>query len=229
MTSGRNLSIASLAALTSLGVGFGAWSGLTGPNVAGVQLEIAGRNLAAASSLSEVIDITESVIGTPEVVTIHETVIRNAPDRIKLAEHVHVSGAGPDYSYTRTLTQIGGSCWTTVSSSQMIQQLPCEASTVRIRTLTAAETDSGVTDSGGVYSLSQKVATEYLRRSVSSPIGMVTIQVRITGEYVTWEHVAFYETVSGGTVIVDQTTQIANIDHAPRILEPAGPPTATVG
>lgn len=229
MISGRNTSVASLALLACLGVGFGAWSGLTGPNVAGMQLQVAGDNVAAASSLSEASDITESVIGTPEVVTLHETRVRNAPDRVAFVETVHISGAGPAYSYTRTLTQIGDSCWTTIASARKVEPLPCEASTLRIRPLTAAETASGVTSSDGTYSLSQHVAVEYLETSVSFPIGMVTFQFRITGDYVTWEHVGFDEALDGATVIVDQTTRFADFDRAPRILEPAGPPTATAG
>jgi hypothetical protein len=227
--SGRHLSVASVAVLGCLGAGFGAWSGFTNPPIAGVQLQIASQNLAAISSFTATVDETESVVGTGEVVTIREVVHHQAPDREFVMETTHVAGVEIPYSYSRTLTQIGGSCWTTVSGPRNVTPLTCSASNVRVKPLSNPQTQSSVTYNNGTYSISPNVAQKYLKASTPYPIGMVTFEARIDGEYVSWEHISFVLAVSGATIDVVQTTQFGEFGSAPPVTAPEGAPTAIAG
>ena len=229
MIAGRRMSLASVAILAALGTGFASWSGFTSPEIAGVQLQIASENLAAASSFTSIIDETESVFGSSEVIIIHEMVHHRAPDRLSVVDTVHYTGAGvTHYSFTRTLTQIGDSCWTTIAGPTRpgnLKPLGCSASTLRHVSLSSAETQS-VTEHNGTYYLSSTVAEKYLSQYVPYPIGMVKIEARIEGEYISWQRISFELAASNATIDVVETTKFSDYGTTPPIPTPPGPMTA---
>jgi hypothetical protein len=230
MISGRQMSLASVVVMASLGAGFGAWSGFTNPQIAGVQLQIASENLAAVSSFTATVDETESVVGTAEVLTVREFIHHQGPDREFVMETTHVAGTQVPYAYTRTLTQIGDSCWTSVSGAPPgVKPLGCSASTVRVKPLSEPEIQSAVTYNSGTYSVSPTVAQKVLKASIGDSIGMVTFEVRIEGDYVSWEHVSFDLAISGATIDVVQTTQFGDFGSGPSVTTPIGAPTAKAG
>jgi hypothetical protein len=227
MVAGRLLSITTVLVLGVLGAGFAAWSGLTNPQVAGEQLQVAELNTAAASNFTITIDEVEDVVGTSEVATIHEVVHYQAPDRQSVVENTQVAGIPDAYSYKRTRTQIGDSCWTTVSGPQGLEPLACQASELSPHPLTTAETRSSVTYSNGVYSLSAAAARKFLSRSISGPIGMATFEARLAGLYLGWQRVSFNVAQANATFQIVQISQLSDVGTTPSIATPPGPPTAT--
>jgi hypothetical protein len=79
MIGGRYLSIASVVAVTALGAGFCVWSGLTGPQIAGVQVEAASVNTGATSFVTD-IEATQSVVESPEVIRSLTVTVWQPPD-----------------------------------------------------------------------------------------------------------------------------------------------------
>jgi hypothetical protein len=224
MMGARSLSVLSVAFLTLLSAGSAAWSGFTNPNVAAVQLQIARENLAAASSFTAVVDVTESVFGTSEVGTVHQVVHYQAPDREFIFETGHEDLGVRSLSYTRTLTQIGDSCWTTVSTSA-VGPFACQTSTVQVLPFSAAELSS-VTDNDGLYALSGSAAELLLKQLDPGPTGMAAFEARIAGEYISRTRVSFVFSQSNAAIGVVQTTQFSDFGSSPPIVVPPGPPTA---
>jgi hypothetical protein len=227
MIGGRYLSIASVAAMSVLGAGFAAWSGLTGPEVAGVQLEAASAN-TAATSFVEKTDSTESVIGTVEVVTTEDTNISDPPDRIRLVRTGRVTGVDQDYSYRLTLTQVRNACWTTVEGPARLAPIQCEALRVRAEPLTNVATGSDVTYRDGIYSLSSVSCERLIDPLVGAPVGMCSFEAEISGSFLSWQRLSFITSVKGASVIVVQSTRLSHFGDVPPIATPTGPPTATV-
>ena len=222
---GRYLSVGSVVAVGVLGAGFAAWSGLTGPVVAGVQLAAASENTAASSFMATV-EATESVIGTDEVITVVDMNVRQVPDRATVVRNGEVTGVAQDRSYRLTLTQVRDSCWTTVEPPGM-EPLECGMSRVHVMDLPGADTTSGVTVEDGTYSLSPVACRRFITADVSDPIGMCSVQFRISGSYISWERISFYEAISGANIQVVETIRFSNYGDVPAITTPAGPPTAT--
>ncbi len=225
MTAGRYLSIGSVVAVGVLGAAFAAWSGLTGPTIAGVQLTAASENTAASSFMATV-DATESVIGTDEVITVLDMNVREVPDRATVVREGEVTGVAQDRSYRLTLTQVGDSCWTTVEPPGT-KPLECEMSRVHVMSLPAADTTSGVTVEDGTYSLDPVACRRFISAEVSDSIGMCSVGFRISGSYISWERISFYEAISGANIQVVETIRFSHYGDVPEITTPAGPPTAT--
>jgi hypothetical protein len=227
MIAGRYLSIGSLAVMSVLGAGFAAWSGFTGPEVAGAQLEAASAN-TAATSFVEITDSTESVIGTVEVITTEDMNTSDPPDRIRLIRTGRVTGVDQDYSYRLTLTQIGNACWTTVEGPARLPAIQCEALRVRAEPLMHALTGSDVTDRDGIYSLSSASCERFISPLVGAPVGMCSFEATIGGSFLSWQRLSFITSVRGESVIVVQNTRLSHFGDVSPITTPPGPPTATV-
>jgi hypothetical protein len=225
MTAGRLTSIASVLAVGVLGAGFAAWSGLTGPQVAGVQLRSAAQN-SAASSFVAIVDATESVTGTDEVITTQDTTVREAPDRATQIRSGEVTGIDNDYSFRLTLTQVGNSCWTTERPPGE-HPLECQMSRIRPMPPPLADTETGVTVEAGTYSLSPAASESIITSQISGPVGMSSIQYRISGSYLSWERVSFNVSVSGADLEILETLRFSHYGDVPPIATPPGRPTAT--
>ncbi|MGO9344515.1 MAG: hypothetical protein ACLP6E_18665 [Acidimicrobiales bacterium] len=230
MIAGRNLSLGSVAALAALSASFGAWSATSGPAVAEVQLSDAAQNLAAATSFVEVADLTEGVIGTADQEQIHEVVDYEAPNRVSVTQTVRVTTAVRHTSSDRTLIQIGSSCWTHLSGSPG-SPLACSGKTRQrfLDVLLRLESSSGVTDVSGTYFLSRQDSTTEIQTLAAGQfsIGMPSVEVRMSGDTISWERLSFDAGVTGGSILIDDVINFMDIDHGPAVLQPAGAPTAT--
>jgi hypothetical protein len=227
---GRSLSLGSVALLAALSASFGAWSAESGPAVADVQLSDAAQNLAAATSLVEVADETEGVIGTAAQAQIHEVVDYQAPDRQSVTLTIRATTPVRDTYSVRTLIQIGPSCWTHATGTQE-SPLPCsrQAQQQFFDALQKLESSSGVTEVGGTYFLSPKDSrTEIQGLSPGElSVGMASVEVHISGETISSIRLSFNAGVKGSTILVDDAITFMDIDQGPAVVEPAGPPTAT--
>jgi hypothetical protein len=224
MIGGRYLSIASVLSVAALGAGFGAWSGLTGPQVAGAQLEAASVNTAGTSFVA-VVDVTQSVVGTIEVIRSHDVNVWQPPGRASQIETVAVTGADHDVSYSRTITRVGDSCWTTVEGPASLKPLLCTK--VNVRPMTSAETASGVTDVDGTYALDAAASQKFVSAGTSGTVGMCAVEARLSGSFITWQQISFTVALTSATVEVLETARFSHVGHAPPIATPSGPPTAT--
>jgi hypothetical protein len=225
MAAGKLESILSLVVLTALAVGFGAWSGLTGPELTSVDLQVASADLASASGFLATQNITESVVGSDEVVTVQESVDWQAPDRVALTQTTRVTDESGDYTYVRTLTQIGDSCWSVVVRGPAdLKPLACTTQSNRLKILTAAET-AGAIENDGVYLLSPGGGDAYLSSRKLEAFGMVSIEMRISGDYLSWQRFAFDESVSGANVEVVEVVGFKDVGNAPPVARPSGDPT----
>lgn len=216
--------------LAALSASFGAWSAASGPAVAQVQLSDAAQNLAAATSFVEVADQTEAVIGTADQERIHEVVDYQDPDRQSVRLTMHLTTSVRDTYSVRTLTQIGSSCWTH-STGTLGSPFPCSGQ-ARQRFLDALEkleSSSGVTDNEGTYFLSPQDSWTEIQALSSGQfsIGMASVEVRISGDTVSWERLSFDAGVTGGSILIDDVISFKDVDHGPAVVAPAGPPTAT--
>jgi hypothetical protein len=230
MVPGRSLSIGSLALLTALAASFGAWSATSGPVVAEVQLRVAAENLAAATSYVEVADQTESVIGTAEQEQLHEVVDYQAPNRDSVTLTARVNTSAGQTVSTQTLTQVGPSCWTH-STGASGASLGCslQGRQRSLVTLKDFENSSGVTDHAGTYVLSPQESARVISAGSSSSItvGMATVELRISGDSISWERLSFDAGLSGASVLIEEVITFSDVGRAPAVVAPAGPPTAT--
>lgn len=230
MIAGRNLSLASVAALAALSASFGAWSAASGPAVAEVQLSDAAQNLAAATSFVEVADQTEGVIGTAVQEQIHEVVDYQAPDRQSVTMTIRLTTAVRRASAVRTLTKIGSSCWAH-STGSLGSPLPCSGQARQhfLEALLKLQSSSGVTEIGGTYFLSPQASTNELEALSAGQfnIGMASVEVRISGDTISWERLSFDAGVTGGSILIGDVISFTDVDHGPPVAQPAGSPTAT--
>ncbi len=230
MIAGRTLSLGSVAVLACLSASFGAWSAVTGPAVAEVQLSDAAKNLAAATSFIEVASETEAVIGTADQEQIRQVVDYEGPDRLSVTQTIRLTTAVRDTSFVRTLTQIGSSCWAHSTGGQPL--LPCgDAAQHRFNeALQRLELSSGVTEDGGTYVLSPRYSAAEIQilSQGQLSIGMPSVEVRISGDTISWERLSFDAGVTGGSILIDDAITFTDVDHGPAVVEPAGPPTATI-
>jgi hypothetical protein len=230
MIAGRNLSLGSVAVLACLSASFGAWSAVTGPAVAEVQLSDAAQNLSAATSFVEVADETEAVIGTADQEQVRLVADSEGADRLSVNETVRVTTAARDTYFVRTLTQVGSSCWAHSTGGRPL--LPCgDAAQQRFHeALRKLQLSSGVTDSGGTYFLNPQDSTAEIQTLSSGQlsIGMPSVEVRIAGDTISWERVSFLAGVTGGSVLIDDVITFTDVDHGPAVVAPPGPPTATI-
>jgi hypothetical protein len=227
---GRNLSLGSVAVLAALSASFGAWSAASGPAVAQVQLSDAAQNLAAATSFVEVANQTEGVIGTADQDQIHEVVDYQAPDRQSVTLTIRATSSVRDSYSVQTLTQIGSSCWTHSTGTQ-VSPLPCSGQAHQrfLGALQELELSRGVTDVGGTYFLSPKDSAREIQ-DVSSgefSVGMTSVEVRISGDTVSSIRLSFNTGIKGGTILIDDVISFMDVDHGPAVVAPTGPPTAT--
>lgn len=256
------MSIATVGVLGLLSAGGGIWSGLTGPRIADVQLRDAASNTVAEPSFVATVNATikETSSGTPfgspasggssipasQTSTSKETVVYQAPDRVDVKVSSEAPGSGQSPNET-DLIQIGSSCWQPPSQlSASSGPQPCQASSISmfLELVRGLEKSSSVTQRDGMYDLSPADGRRFLVDAFlgGSSVGVapknVSVQVRIQGSDVVWEHLSFGSTqplglgASGGkaqtiTVTFDLVARITQIGSAPPIVRPAGPPTST--
>jgi hypothetical protein len=229
MLPGRFLSIGSLTVLTVLAASFGAWSATSAPPVAELQLRVAAENLAAASSFVEVADETESVIGTDEQEQLHEVVDFQAPNRETFALTARAITSTGQRVSTETLTQIGSLCWAH-STGGSGASLPCRLGDRQrsLDVLKDLENSTGVQNRGGTYVLSPHQSARVISAGDAGrlAVGMAAVEVRITGDTISWERVSFDAGVNNGSILIDEVIQLKDVGSAPRVVTPPGRPTA---
>jgi hypothetical protein len=227
MIAGRLLSLSTVALVGVLGIVFAAWSGFTNPDVAGQQLEAAAQNSAAAPNFTDTINESESLTGSNEAILVHEVVHYEAPDRQEAVETTRIAGIPNPYSYTRTLTQIGNSCWTTVSGPAELEPLACRTANSHPLRFDLADAWSDVTDNDGTYSLGAAATHQFLSHILSTPFGMASFEARISGSYMNWQRIAFVTSTQDGTFQIVETAELSDIGSSPSVIRPSGPATAT--
>ncbi len=223
MVGGRALSLGSVAVLAALSIGFGAWSAATNPNVAAEQLHQAAANLFAASSFVTVVDTSESVVGTSEVIQITRTIDYEAPNR----QHERATVAVAGRVSVQTFTQVGSSCWSYVTG-RVAEPLACLRNAFASSPLFATASD--VTDQGGTYLLSRQDADTLITTAVSGQqlsIGMAMVAVRISGAFISWQHATFNAGTAGANIMVNQVIRYIDVDAGPDVVVPSGPPNET--
>jgi hypothetical protein len=252
---GRALSLATLGLLLVLSAGAGVWSALTGPRDADVQLHDAASNTAAASSFVATLDSTikESLIGSSvaggssgvqsETSKTTETVDYQAPDRVKVKETTQTSPSTADGTGVIDLVQIGTSCWETPADPS--EPSDCQASAIPmfLDLVSGLEKSSKVTLHSGTYKLDSSDSKHFILTDFLDGSGGVTalskasVQIRIDGSNVVWEHLSFATTEpSGGTsangqpemisVSLDIVARFTQIGSAPPVVRPTGAPTS---
>ena len=166
---------------------------------------------------------TESVVGTDEQVQIGEVVHFEAPDRQWAVQTVDSANS---HSVKR-ITQIGASCW--ISTTGPATPFPCEASSIQhlIGNIKKLETVSGVTNDGGTYVLSEKDSASLLNSEASSQlsVGMAKVTVRISGDYISSEHLSLDAAEDGASILINEVLNTSDVGNGPRVVAPPGPPT----
>ena len=90
-----------------------------------------------------------------------------------------------------------------------------------------ADTTSGVTEDAGTFSLSPAASERIISSEISDPVGMCSIQYRISGSYLSWERVSFNVSAPGADLQILETIRFSHYGDVPAIATPLGPPTAT--
>jgi hypothetical protein len=224
MSTGRAISLGSIALVAVLSGSLGLWSAFSGPRVADVALHQAAGNLAASSSFVITLHQTESVQGTAEQVQIGEVVHYEAPDSEKSVQTIDSIRSHS----VKTITQIGSSCW--ISSTGPATPFPCMRSEIQhlVGFVKDLETASGVTDDGGTYVLSQKDSASVVAKEASGQLtfGMAKVKVRISGDFISWEELSLDAAVNGASILIDEVVSFSDVGNGPSVLAPPGPPTA---
>lgn len=206
-----------------LSAGLGLWSAFSGPKIADVALHDAAANLAAAPSFVIELHQTESVVGTDEQIQIGEVVHFEAPDRQWSVQTVDSPGS---HSVKR-ITQIGDSCW--ISTTGPATPFPCEATSIQhlIANIKKLETVTGVTNDRGAYVLSEKDSASLVSSEASGQlsIGMPKVTVRISGDYISSEHLSLDAAVDGTSILINEVLNTSDVGNGPRVVTPLGPPT----
>jgi hypothetical protein len=63
--------------------------------------------------------------------------------------------------------------------------------------------------------------------SSSITVGMATVELRISGDSISWERLSFDAGLSGASVLIEEVITFSDVGRAPAVVAPAGPPTAT--
>ncbi len=254
------MSLATLGVLLVLSAGAGVWSALTGPRDADVQLHDAASNTAAASSFVATLDSTikETLVGSSfgsptaggssglqsQTSKTTETVDYQAPDRVKVKETTQTSPSTAGGTVAIDLVQIGTSCWQTPAESSEPSGCQATAIPMFLDLVSGLEKSSNVTLHDGTYKLDPADSKRYILTDFLDGSGGVTtpskasVQIRIDGSNVVWEHLSFATTEpSGGTsvngqpemisVSLDIVARLTQIGSAPPVVRPAGAPTST--
>ncbi len=253
------MSLATLGVLTALSAGAGVWSALTGPRDADVQLHDAASNTVTAVSFVATLNSTikETLVGsslgsplTPgssgaqsQTSKTTETVDYQSPDRVMVKDKTQTSPATADGSGAIDLTQIGTSCWETPSPPA--GSSACEANAIPkfLDLVSGLEKSSNVSLQGGTYKLDPAdskrfILTDFLDNSggITTPVN-ASVQVRIQGSNVVWEHMSFSTTEPSGatttggqpelvSVTLDVVARFTQIGSAPPVVRPASAPSS---
>jgi hypothetical protein len=224
MSSGRDLSLGSVALVTVLAAAVGIWSGLSGPKVADVQVHQAAANLAAASSFVVNIHQTDSEIGTDEQADFDEVVHYQAPDRQWAVQTIRSNQS----ESVQTITQIGASCW--IHSTGPSTPFTCQRTSFQslLGSVRALERPTGVTNVAGTYAFSVKDSAAIISsESGGQAFGMPGVEVRITGAAISWEHISLDVTEKGASILIDEVVRFSQVGDGPPVVAPPGPPTET--
>lgn len=224
MGPGRAISLGSIALVAVLSGSLGLWSAFSGPRVADVALHQAAANLAAASSFVITLDQTESVLGTSEQVHIGEVVRFEAPDKETSVQTVDSLRSHS----VKKITQIGSSCW--IYTTGPATPFPCMRNEIQhiVGFVSDLETASGVTDHGGTYILDKKDSASVITKEASGQlaIGMAKVEVRLSGDFISWEDLSLDAAVDGASILIDEVVRFSDVGNAPAVVAPQGPPTA---
>jgi len=263
---GQVATLAVLAALGVLSLGGAAWSVATSPKVFDVQLHDAAANTAAASSFVANLDLVLTVSGNAgslsgaagspsaerEVLTLRGTLDYQAPNRVHVIESLSsVPGSALSF-HESEVTQIGSSCWqeSPARQSGTSATTTCNPKALAnfLQFLHALGGTTHVSNRGGTFYLAHRDGLRFLTAALPSVLaggqfsGSVTnnvsVAARISGSTISWEHVHFNGSVSGGATAtggsssniqesLDLVITYGQIDSAPAVPQPAGPPTAT--
>jgi hypothetical protein len=231
---GRGVSFATLGFLGVASVAFGLWSGLSGPKIADVQLHDAVSNTLAAPGFVATFQLVfqnqsgSSATGS----TAYSSSLRlgrivieyRAPDRAVM------SASAPPAKGSASITQIGSSCWvaSTPSSLRVTLVPACVVDSIRnfmssVRSLTSS---TDVDLKNGLYTSSlsgdRLFGNSGGNSSAQARLGSARVEVRLSGDFVDWIHVAF----PSGFGRVEESIQFEDVGTAPAIMRPSGAPTS---
>jgi hypothetical protein len=219
-----------LGLLTALTAGFAAWSGVSGPANADVQVHAAAANVLAAPSLVIAVTSKVSILAgdSAESSTLNETIDYQSPDRLYVSASASNLGAGSSASSgTAHETQIGASCW----ESGFAAGSSCSAGDIHsffsvVRDLEKAK---GVRYDNGTYFLSGSASEALITDGLSggpAPSGVYSVELRVQGDVISWEQLSVAKTAA--TVPSELIVlRFEDVGHGPAVKRPPGPPDKT--
>jgi hypothetical protein len=254
--SGRPVVLGTLGVMTVLTAVFGVWSIVTSPKVYDVQLQTAAKNTAATSSFDAGIDftVTTDVLGSlsggtgslprHQVISVTGGIIYNAPDKVYVKETL---SEGPTIGRVSvTETQIGSSCWVSISTSRGPSSgSGCSSGSISgfLNFLKGMESATDVDYRSGAYYLTRSDSQTFLKTALPSLVSganfsggfakNLSLSASVSGSYINREHLTLSgsqaEPVGGISISekVDLVLTFQKVGSAPAVLRPPGPPSAT--
>jgi len=247
LIAGQVATLTTLGALAILTGGAVAWSLATSPNVADVRVETVAANTAAASSFVETMTLTlnsgdgGASQGFGSSLRLRTVAIfdYNATDRVEMT----TGPSAPVSNEYVKATQIGLSCWVSVSATQGSKarsnrqgRCPAKLTTEVLQPLLELEDVKGVEVRGGAYQLTGK-DLEYMGREpeLKAVSQLFTglrlsaiVEVEAQGTMVSSIDVSLESSGSTrsvdatGSVDIGLTVQFTDIGTAPVVRRPAG-------